>query len=217
MKHDFQFISKHSTEVKETYQNIQKIVNQVHRDLSKYYTFQAKAVGSYSRNMITKDLKGNTGFDFDFNIYPNDDENSFSAKEIKLLFKQSLDKFARDYGYDYAEDSTRVLTIKVKDRKNSRIVHSVDFAFVNDYEDEEGNACQEYIRFNKKHNSYTWEEQPQGFYMLPERIDRLKENDLWTETRQMYLRKKNTNENPDKHSRSLFAEAVNETYRKFLD
>lgn len=217
MKHDFQFISKHSTEVKEAYQNIQKIVNQVHKDLSKYYTFQAKAVGSYSRNMITKDLKGNTGFDFDFNIYPNDDENSFSAKEIKLLFKRSLDKFARNYGYDYAEDSTRVLTIKVKDRQNSRIVHSVDFAFVNDYEDEEENACQEYIRFNKKHNSYTWEEQPQGFYMLPERIDWLKENDLWTETRQMYLRKKNTNENPDKHSRSLFAEAVNETYRKFLD
>lgn len=217
MKHDFQFISKHSTEVKEAYQNIQKIVNQVHKDLSKYYTFQAKAVGSYSRNMITKDLKGNTGFDFDFNIYPNDDENSFSAKEIKLLFKRSLDKFARNYGYDYAEDSTRVLTIKVKDRQNSRIVHSVDFAFVNDYEDEEENACQEYIRFNKKHNSYTWEEQPQGFYMLPERIDWLKENDLWTETRQTYLRKKNTNENPDKHSRSLFAEAVNETYRKFLD
>lgn len=217
MKHDFQFISKHSTEVKEAYQNIQKIVNQVHKDLSKYYTFQAKAVGSYSRNMITKDLKGNTGFDFDFNIYPNDDENSFSAKEIKLLFKRSLDKFARNYGYDYAEDSTRVLTIKVKDRQNSRIVHSVDFAFVNDYEDEEENACQEYIRFNKKHNSYTWEEQPQGFYMLPERIDWLKENDLWTETRQMYLRKKNTNEDPDKHSRSLFAEAVNETYRKFLD
>lgn len=217
MKHDFQFISKHSTEVKEAYQNIQKIVNQVHKDLSKHYTFQAKVVGSYSRNMITKDLKGNTGFDFDFNIYPNDDENSFSAKEIKLLFKRSLDKFARAYGYDYAEDSTRVLTIKVKDRQNSRIVHSVDFAFVSDYEDEEGNACQEYIRFNKKHNSYTWEEQPQGFYMLPERIDWLKENDLWTETRQMYLRKKNTNENPDKHSRSLFAEAVNETYRKFLD
>lgn len=217
MKHGFQFISKHSTEVKEAYKNIQKIVNQVHRDLSKHYTFQAKAVGSYSRNMITKDLKGNTGFDFDFNIYPNDDKNSFSAKEIKLLFKRSLDKFARAYGYDYAEDSTRVLTIKVKDKQNSRIVHSVDFAFVNDYEDGEGNACQEYIRFNKKHNSYTWEEQPQGFYMLPERIDRLKENDLWTETRQMYLRKKNTNENPDKHSRSLFAEAVNETYRKFLD
>lgn len=217
MKHDFQFISKHSPEVSEAYQNIQLILNQVHRDLSKHYTFQAKAVGSYSRNMITRDMKGNTGFDFDFNIYPNDDENSFLAKEIKLLFKQSLDKFARNYGYDYAEDSTRVLTIKVKDRANSRILHSVDFAFVNDYEDDKENACQEYIRFNKKHNSYSWEEQPQGFYMLPERIDWLKENDLWIKMRQMYLDKKNRNENPDKHSRSLFAEAVNETYRKFFD
>ena len=217
MKHDFQFISKHSDDVREAYQNIQKILNLVHRDLSKYYTFQTKVVGSYSRNMITKDMKGNVGFDFDFNIYPNDDENRFSAKEIKLLFKQSIDKFARNYGYDYAEDSTRVLTIKVKDKANSRILHSVDFAFVNDYEDDEGNTCQEYIRFNKKHKSYSWEEQPQGFYMLPERIDLLKTNDLWNEMKQVYLDKRNKNENPDKHSRSLFAEAVNETYRKFID
>ena len=80
MKHNFQFISKHSDDVREAYQNIQKILKLVHRDLSKYYTFQTKVVGSYSRNMITKDMKGNVGFDFDFNIYPNDDENSFSAK-----------------------------------------------------------------------------------------------------------------------------------------
>lgn len=217
MKHNFQFISKHSDDVREAYQNIQKILNLVHRDLSKYYTFQTKVVGSYSRNMITKDMKGNVGFDFDFNIYPNDDENSFSAKEIKLLFKQSLDKFARNYGYDDAEDSTRVLTIKVKDKANSRILHSVDFAFVNDYEDDEGNTCQEYIRFNKKHKSYSWEEQPQGFYMLPERSDLLKANGLWSEMKQVYLDKKNKNENPNKHSRSLFAEAVNVTYRKFID
>lgn len=217
MKHDFQFISKHSPEVKNAYQNIQLILNQVHRDLSKHYTFQAKTVGSYSRNMITRDMKGNTGFDFDFNIYPNDDENSFLAKEIKLLFKQSLDRFARNYGYDYAEDSTRVLTIKVKDIANSRILHSVDFAFVNDYEDDKGNTCQEYICFNKKHICYSWKEQSQGFYMLPERIDWLKENDLWIKMRRVYLDKKNRNENPDKHSRSLFAEAVNETYRKFFD
>ena len=142
MKHDFQFISKHSTEVKEAYQNIQKIVNQVHKDLSKYYTFQAKVVGSYSRNMITKDLKGNTGFDFDFNIYPNDDENSFSAKEMKLLFKRSLDKFARDYGYDYAEDSTRVLTIKVKDNQPGRKQHLIDTLNLN-------KEKQQYFYFNE--------------------------------------------------------------------
>ena len=101
--------------------------------------------------MITYDTKSNVGYDFDINIYPNDEDNNLSPKKIKLLFKEALDKIATKYGYDYAEDSTRVLTIKVKDRKNSRVLHSVDFAFVNDYEDDEGYECQEYIRFNKEH------------------------------------------------------------------
>lgn len=215
MNHDFQFISKHSPEVKDAYRNIQQILNLVHNDLAGHYTFQAKAVGSYSRNMITKNIKGNTGFDFDFNSSPNDPENSLSPKEIKLLFKESLDKFAQRYGYDYAEDSTRVLTIKVKDMKNARILHGADFAFVNDYEDDNGNLRQEYIRFDKRHNSYFWEKQPREFYMLPQRIDWLKENGFWNKTRNVYLNKKNKNTNPYKHSRSLFTEAVNETYKKF--
>ena len=130
MKHDFKFISKHSPQVKSAYSDLMEILSLVHDDLRKQYTFQHKPVGSYSRNMITYDAKSNIGFDFDINIYPNDEENRFTAKQIKLLFKQSLDKFAHRYGYDFAEDSTRVLTIKVKDRKNSRILHSVDFAFV---------------------------------------------------------------------------------------
>ena len=142
MKHDFKFISKHSPEVKSAYSDLMEILSLVHDDLRKQYTFQHKPVGSYSRNMITYDAKSNIGFDFDINIYPNDEDNRFTAKQIKLLFKQSLDKFAHRYGYDFAEDSTRVLTIKVKDRKNSRILHSVDFAFVNDYEDDDGYDCQ---------------------------------------------------------------------------
>lgn len=142
MKHDFQFISKHSPSVRSAYANLQDILNQVHRILRSEYTFQHKPVGSYSRNMITYDTKSNVGYDFDINIYPNDEDNNLSPKKIKLLFKEALDKIATKHGYDYAEDSTRVLTIKVKDRKNSRVLHSVDFAFVNDYEDDEGYECQ---------------------------------------------------------------------------
>ena len=114
MKHDFKFISKHSPQVKSAYSDLMEILSLVHDDLRKQYTFQHEPVGSYSRNMITYDAKSNIGFDFDINIYPNDEENRFTAKQIKLLFKQSLDKFAHRYGYDFAEDSTRVLTIKVK-------------------------------------------------------------------------------------------------------
>ncbi len=212
MKHDFKFISKHSPEVQSAFANLQSILKQVHKILrNEYnYTFQHKPVGSYSRNMITYDAKSNIGYDFDINIYPNDEDNNFSPKEIKLFFKEALDKIAPKYGYDYAEDSTRVLTIKIKDRRNSRILHSVDFAFVNDYEDDEGYKCQEYIHFDKKHNKYLWTNQLDSFYML--KINWLKKNNLWNEVRNIYIDKKNRNDNPDKHSRSLFAEAVSEIY-----
>ena len=217
MKHDFKFRSKHSTQVKSAYSDLMEIISLVHDDLRKQYTFQHKPVGSYSRNMITYDAKSNIGFDFDIKIYPNDEENRFTAKQIKLLFKQSLDKFAHRYGYDFAEDSTRVLTIKVKDRKNSRILHSVDFAFVNDYEDDDGYDCQEYIHYNKKQNTYSWSEQSQGFYMLPERFQWIKGNGLKDELDALYIRKKNNNDDPNKHSRSLFAEAVNACYNENCD
>ena len=91
MKHDFKFISKHSPQVKSAYSALMEILSLVHNDLRKQYTFQHESVGSYSRNMITYDAKSNIGFDFDINIYPNDEENRFTAKQIKkLLSKQSL-------------------------------------------------------------------------------------------------------------------------------
>ena len=217
MKHDFKFISKHSPQVQSAYSEVIEILNLVHDDLRKKYTFQHEPVGSYSRNMITYDAKSNVGFDFDFNIYPNDDDNRFSEKQIKLMFKDSLDKFSGRYAYDFAEDSTRVLTIKVKDRKNSRVLHSVDFAFVHDYEDDDGYDCQEYIRFNKKQHSYSWVEQSSGFYMLPERYQWIIDNGLKDELLKIYIHKKNKNDDPDKHSRSLFAEAVNACYNEYCD
>lgn len=215
MKHDFQFISKHSPNVKKAYKDLQDILNQVHRSLRNKYTFQHEFIGSYSQNIITYDKKSNVGYDFDINIYPNDEDDNFSAKKIKLLFKDALNKIATKYGYDCAEDSTRVLTIKVKDREKSRILYSVDFAFVNDYIDDEGYECQKYIRFNKEHNTYSWVNQSKGFYMLPERIDWLKKNNLWEKMKGVYIDKKNRNDDLDKHSRSLLAEAVNETYHNF--
>ena len=211
MEHDFQYISKHDPKVKAAYDDLMLLLQEVRGDLKQHYTFQHKLVGSYARNMITYDQKSNVGFDFDVNIYPNDDDQEFDPKQIKLFFRKALGNHVKEHGFDSLEDSTRVLTIKIKDRKHSRVLFSVDFAFVNDYVDEDGTKRQEYIHFNKKQGVYTWEEQPEGYYMLPEKISWIKEKGLWTsELRPYYLAKKNANENPDVHSRSIFAQAVNE-------
>ena len=82
--------------------------------------------------------------------------------------------------------------------------------------DDEGYECQEYIHFDKPHGNYTWCEQPDGYYMLPEKIDWIKENGLWdAEMRDLYIEKKNKNDNPDVHSRAVFAMAVHEICQKF--
>ena len=154
MTHDFQYISKRDPQVKKAYGDMMKLLHEVQKQLRSEFAFQYRVVGSYARNMITFDAKSNVGFDFDINIYLSDDSENLKAKELKLKFKGALDRLCGSYGFSPAEDSTRVLTIKVKDRKHSRIVYSVDFAIVNDYLDEDNQPCQEYIRFDKKQNRH---------------------------------------------------------------
>lgn len=190
------------------------ILNKVQNIVRNDFTFRYDFVGSDKRNMVTCDYKSNQGFDFDINIEINDEDNQFSAKEIKSKLMTALNKVASKYGYDSAEDSTRVITIKVKDTTNSKILHSCDFAIVNNYVDEDGNDRQQYIYYNKKQKSYYWEEQSDGYYMLPEKAEWIEENKLTSELRKIYLDKKNYN--PDqKHSRTLYAEAVHEVCQKY--
>lgn len=191
------------------------IITEMQVILREDFTFQFRFVGSSNRNMVTYDPTSNVGFDFDVNLEINDSNQNFSPKELRLKIIRALNMVARKCGYDYAEDSTRVITIKFKDRKNARIYHSCDLAIVNTYEDEEGYERQEYIHFNKKQNSYTWEEQSGGYYMLHEKEEWIKNNNHHGELRDLYLCKKNCPHDPNKHSRSLYAEAVHEICQKY--
>ena len=46
------------------------------------------------------------------------------------------------------------------------------------------------------------------------KIQWLKDNELWNDLKDYYLDKKNNNQDPNKHSRSIFAESVNEMCQK---
>lgn len=186
------------------------IIRELQNLLRSDFTFRFDFVGSDKRNMVACDSKSNIGYDFDINLEVNDDDCTYTPKEIRSKIKEALNRVASQYGYAHAEDSTRVITIKLKDRQNSRILHSCDFAIINNYVDKDGCKRQEYIRFNKASNSYTWEEQSQGYYMLLEKEGWIKENGHHSELRSLYLKKKNCNSDLRKKSRSLYAEAVHE-------
>lgn len=214
MKHDFYYISKRNPKVKEAYSNLLDLIHEVQDIVRVDFTFQYTPVGSYQRNMITYDAKSNIGYDFDFDIQVNDYEN-YSAEEIKHILQKAFNQVVQKYGYDFPENSTRVLTIKQKDRINSRIIHGCDFAIVHKYVNKYGDDCQQYIHFNKKQNSYSWREQKSGLIKLSEKIDWVKENDLWDKMRQLYLYLKDNNEDEQIHSRSIFAIAINQICQQY--
>ena len=207
--HDFVYVSKASAKpVKDELIQIIHEIQDIVRE--EYFTFQFRPVGSSSRNMITYDRNSNIGFDFDFDLEINDDDEDYSPAEIRHIMKKAIDQVAPKYGYKYCEDSTRVLTIKKVNTFTCQISHSCDFALVYNCDD----GRQQYIRFNKKNNNYTWEFQSSSFKNLDNKISWLKRNDYWGELQDYYIYKKNINDNPDKHSRSIFAESINEMYQK---
>lgn len=214
---NFEYVPK--SEWQPVKDNIIHLIHLVQDEVRQHFTFTYEFIGSSSRKMITREVGGNVGFDFDINIRVNDEENEYSPKKIRNILRTAFDKFAKQFGYGYGEDSTRVITLKVKDHANSKVIHGVDFAGVNDYEDDYGRQHQEYIHFNKGQGTYEWQEQPEGYYLLKERIEDIKQSSgLWNEVRDIYLDKKCRNTDPNKKSRSLFAETIKEVHeRHFSD
>lgn len=186
-----------------------EILHQVQDYVRDDFTFQFTFIGSSSRNMITYDPTTNIGFDFDVNITVNDDDEDYSPEEIRTILHNAFSRFMTAYGYNKCEQSTRVISIKVVDQWSSRVIRSCDFAVVY-----EGRNGQQYIRFNKERNYFSLEFQTQPYKELEFRADYLKENGHWNEVLEVYLDKKNNNYNPDKHSRSLYAETINECFRR---
>ncbi len=206
--HDFVYVTK--TSAQPVKNELIQIIHEVQNIVRPDFTFQFRPVGSSSKNMITYDRKSNIGFDFDFDLEINDDDEDYTSGEIRHIIKNAIDQVAPRYGYNHCVDSTRVLKIKKVNTITSRILHSCDFAIVYNCED----GRRKYIRFNKDRNNCTWEYQGKDFKNLEQRITWLKCNGYWRELQDYYIYKKNCNNNLNKHSRSIFAESINEMYQK---
>ena len=163
--HDFRYVTKN--EAKPIKDELYQLLYEVQDLVREYFTFKFTPIGSSSRNMITYDTKSNIGFDFDINIEVNDDEQNFGPDEIRTKIRNAINRVAYRYGYKNCEDSTRVLTIKKVNTFTSRIIHSCDFAIVYNCKD----GRQQYIRFNKDNNYYSWAFQGKGFADLDKKIN----------------------------------------------
>ena len=185
-----------------------KLINAIQDEVREHFTFNFIFIGSSSRNMITCEKNGNVGYDFDVNIEPNDPDEDYSAVEIHNIIFEAIRKHMKQFGYSNIEKSTSVITIRTIDRKNSKRVHSCDLAIVFNC----GDGRQQYIKCDKRYGTYctySWEYRGSN-YNIEDKLDWICSNNLKSELRKHYLNYKNCNNDTEKRSRTIFAEAVND-------
>ena len=213
----YEYVSK--TEYRPVREELEAIIKKVQKILKKEskITFQYELIGSGAKHLITRIKNGNKGFDFDYNFILNCEPGHFwkpdyARKEVA----KAIDKAIIGSAYDHPQNSSSAIRIKVKDKKNSRIIHSCDFAVIY-YPSNEVNQ-HKYVRLNTKTNVYTWEiREYTEFYH--EKLDWLKDNvsNYWDIIKIEYLKLKNNNKDSNKHSFQLFYETINNVFNNFAN
>jgi hypothetical protein len=158
-------------------------------------------------------VNGNTGFDFDYNLGIQKD-GDLSSRVLRLRVKSQLENILSETGYSTVSSGKQSMTFKFIDHENSRVIHSCDFAIVNDYEDENGDSIQEILIWQRENDSYVWNKRPFA-KNHSDKVSNLKANGLWQEVKDEYLRIKNNNQDNEKKSFSLFFEAINNVYNRY--
>ncbi|WP_295092140.1 hypothetical protein [Ruminococcus sp.] len=207
--HNFSYVSQ--KEASPYKAEVSELIKAVQKEVKKHFTFQSKFVGSSSRNMITCERNRNIGYDLDVNIEPNAPKGKYSAETIRKIIFDAFQKNMKNFGYSKIENSTSVITIKAVDRKNSKIVHSCDLAIV--YHCDDGR--QQYIRYYKGYqHPFRWVFRDKEYY-IGDKLKWIKGKRLTQKLRDRYLLYKNRNNDPEKHSRTIFAETVNDLFNEY--
>ena len=209
---EFEYVSK--TEYRPVREELEQIIRRAQKHLrDRGMTFQFRLIGSGGNHLITRVKGGNKGFDFDYNlILPDPGDRDYNAKVVKDEFMKAFKSALHGTKYKPPEDSTSVLTIKVVDTANSRIIHSCDLAII--YYPESDNDGEYKYLYNKKNGAYSFETRPES-RGNERKIDVIKNHPGgWNLVRDEYLKVKNNNRDPDKRSHVLYLEAVNNVYNQ---
>jgi len=208
---EYEFVEK--TEYQPVKEEIEIIIQRARDFLKRKYgfTFQNHLIGSGKRHLITRIKGGNTGFDLDYNLEITQKLiKELSPKTIKDKFMEAFNHAIQGTAYKFPNDSTSVITIKVVDKKNSRIKYGADFAII--YYPGDRNDGYMYLK-NQKNGAYVFEKRKQS-RNFEEKLNEILDCDEWNWVRAEYLTVKNSNKDPDKHSFVLFLEAVHNVYNQ---
>lgn len=167
-------------------------------------------VGSGAKNLETQNAKEPIDLDYNLVILETNGISINDCAKVKEYVRKSFNKVLKKNGWGDCKDSTSALsTGKRAFKAGNKTPFSIDLAII--YE----NKTSWYrLIHDKQLKRYYWNEGKDSKGLL-DRVNWLKENDLWNKVRDAYLDKKNMylkrgdNNHP---SFNCYIEAVNEIY-----
>ena len=191
----------------------EKIIRHAQQIMRRKYntTFQYKLIGSANRHLVTKIKNGNRGYDFDYDLILQKSDLWENPGKLKHQFMSAFSEAVKGTPYKVPEDSTSCLTIKVVDKKNSKIIRSCDLAIIYYLDDEDTNAGYMYLK-RRKNNGYSFEERKLSQNVDDKLEEILEYKQGWNMIKDEYLKIKNRNRDPHKKSFILYLESIHNVY-----
>lgn len=198
-----------SIQVKELTKWCEGILHKVQDQVREYFTFDIRLVGSGDKKLVTQNSE--EAFDLDYNIILQKDKKNLlnNPKQIKEIFVSRFNRILESEvdDYNYASDSTSVITIKLI--RNGHLKFSFDVAII-----VEGNDGVFYRLTNdKKSGRYIWNQVPNSRDYF-DKFQHIKAEGYWNDFKKRYLELKNMHlrRGDNIKSFSIFLETINDFY-----
>ena len=194
------------SEVKQITMWCENIIHDVQNYLKDHFTFDIKLNGSGEKRLVMKNGK-NDYFDLDYNLILQKDKKNLisNPQKIRQLFIDAFNHSAQVYGFDYANDSTSVITVQLI--YCNQLNFSFDVAIL--VQDNDGKYYS--IKYDKISNRYLWNEIKHSKNYM-DKFRYIKENGQWMgfKERYKYLKNMHLSRNDKVKSFSIFLETLNE-------
>ncbi|MCQ2741127.1 MAG: hypothetical protein MJ210_03305 [Alphaproteobacteria bacterium] len=195
------------------------LINQLVQNINKDDVMEVAAhlVGSGAKNLITQNAKERVDLDYNLEIIECWEYSINNCREIKTYIINKFNEVLRNNDWGDCKDSTSAITTEERVfKKGNKTPFSIDLCIVRT----DKNGWYRLIHHKTGfvcYDDYIWN-QARNSSDLQERVDWLKENDLWNEVRETYLDKKNmylTRNDYDHNSFIIYIETINEVYDRY--
>lgn len=196
---------------------INRLVQSINND--SVMTVEAHLVGSGARNLITQNAKEPIDLDYNLCVLEVFGISFNDSRAIKEHIRKHFNSILQSFDLDDCQDSTSAFSTNlIVFKKGNKTNFKIDLGIVR-----ERNHGWERLIHRKTwfvcYDQWYWNESPNS-RDLADKVDAIKDENLWLEVRNLYLDKKNmylSRGDKENHpSFNVYIETINEIYYKYF-